>query len=213
MGPPLIYESRDLPKAEGSAAILTLKVVVLPQREQQLAIYVLEDPNSPATQFGSSPVVPNPDFSAILATVNDTFRQAGVHFKLHSSSGTYQYPYDTKGIDWDGTRFDLARYSDTLPTRTGDGKLTIEEREAFLANGNSSIANTIFPVPENHPTIKRFTIMKESGLPYTDDPGSPMIRGYAGGPMVFARNNPGAGRHDLCSRIRPQAIRRSRRNK
>lgn len=81
-----------VPIGSTGPAILTLKVWVLPQREMALAIYVLEDPDAPKTQFANAPVVSLPSNTEILAVVNDSMKQAGVRFTLHPSSGTYSFP-------------------------------------------------------------------------------------------------------------------------
>ncbi len=171
-----------------NTVLLTLKVLVLPQREKQLAIYRLEDPGAPRTQFAQSPVVDLPTDDEIVAACNDCFDQAGVHFTLHSSSGSYQFPYDTRGLTLE------AGYSSEFPLRASDGKLTADEKQALMEsytplNGQERkpAADDIFPVKTGDIETFRMILIKESGLPYgTDHPGQ-MIRGFAG-TGLFARN-------------------------
>ena len=171
-----------------NTVLMTLKVLVLPQREKQLAIYRLEDPGAPRTQFAQPPVVDLPTDDEIVAACNDCFDQAGVHFTLHSSSGSYQFPYDTRGLTLE------AGYSSEFPLRASDGKLTADEKQALMEsytplNGQerNPAADDIFPVKTGDIETFRMILIKESGLPYgTDYPGQ-MIRGFAGAGL-FARN-------------------------
>jgi hypothetical protein len=173
--------------ATGSA-ILTLKVWLLPQREMGLAIYVLEDPDAPLTQFANAPTVPLPSNTEILAIVNDSMKQAGVRFTLHPSSGAYSFPYDTRGYNPE------LGYSDQLPSRVSDGRLSIEEKTALFDPFGSrpGIADGIFPVQRGDPQNRRIIFIKESGVPYdsVNAPNGPMVRGLSGGIVLFVRNLP-----------------------
>ncbi|MEI6607429.1 MAG: hypothetical protein WCP35_19130, partial [Verrucomicrobiota bacterium] len=171
-----------------NTVLMTLKVLVLPQREKHLAIYRLEDPGAPRTQFAQPPVVDLPTDDEIVAACNDCFDQAGVHFTLHSSSGSYQFPYDARGLTLE------AGYSSEFPLRASDGKLTADEKQALMEsytplNGQerNPAADDIFPVKTGDIETFRMILIKESGLLYgTDYPGQ-MIRGFAGAGL-FARN-------------------------
>ena len=168
-------------------AVIILKVKVLPQREKGLAIYVLEDPNAPLTQFNQNPKVNLPTNNEILETCNDCFKQAGIKFTLHPSSGKFQFPYDTQGIQL------IEGYSPDLPVRQSDGKLTEIERQA-LANSfgtRPGKADIIFPIHKDDPNTFRVIILKESGIPYEGpNAGNFKVRGLASGIFLFARNLP-----------------------
>lgn len=177
-----------VPTGSNGPAILTLKAWVLPQREMGLAVYVLEDPNAPLTRFASAPTVPLPSNAEILAVVNDSMQQAGVRFTLHPSSGTYSFPYDTRGYNLE------LGYSDQLPGRTSDGRLSLEEKTALFDPFGSrpGIADGIFPVQRNDPQNRRIILIKESAVPYDsiNAPNGPMVRGLPGGIVLFVRNLP-----------------------
>ena len=171
-----------------NTVLLTLKVLVLPQREKHLAIYRLEDPGAPLTQFAQPPVVDLPTDDEIVAACNDCFEQAGVHFTLHSSSGSYQFPYDTRGLTL------AAGYSSVFPLRDSDGKLTEDEKRALMesytpVNGQERkpAADDIFPVKTGDIETFRMILIKESGIPYGAEYPGQMVRGFAG-TGLFARN-------------------------
>jgi len=146
---------------------------------------VLEDPTAPLTQFASSPVVPLPSAADILAVVNDSMKQAGVRFTLHPSSGTYSFPYDTRGLNLE------LGYSGQLPIRITDGRMSDEERQALFDPFGSrpGVADGVFPVQRNDPQNRRIILIKESGVPYSD-PNGPMVRGLSSGIVLFVRNLP-----------------------
>ncbi len=183
-----------MPRGKTGPIALTLKVLVLPQRTRKIAIYRLEDPTAPLTQFTQDPAVALPTDAEILATCNDCFEQCGVKFELHPSSGNYQYPYDTRGYSQE------KGYSTDLPARTSDGKLDSDERRAFMEEKweppippatepikHDAPIDTLFPVKIGNPDTHVVIIFKESGMPYGEDYPGLMQRGFAGS-GVFARN-------------------------
>ncbi len=176
-----------IPLGTNAPALLTLKIRVLPQRQKELAIYVLEDPNAPITKFTTAPVVELPSAAEILAVCNDCFKQAGVKFTLHPSSGTYQFPYDTRGFNLE------EGYSAQLPVRFSDGKVSAEEQRA-LGEGYENrppTSDLIFPIPHSDPNVLRIIVIKESGIPYDANiPDGPKVRGGATGIFLYARNLP-----------------------
>lgn len=107
--------------------LLTLNVMVLPQRTLPLAVYEIEDPTSPDTTITGVPSID--DFVTIC---NDVFKQAGVQFTAvqqegHDLSGTIYYPYDTREI-YNYHYVDAAGAVDREP----DTMLTRSEQEAFF---------------------------------------------------------------------------------
>lgn len=115
----------------GGATFLTINVLVLPQRMMKLAIYTIEDPDSPLTQFASSPAVIVPSDEAILAVCNNAFEQAGVRFQLHPDRGVRERPYryDTWGL---APFLAVHRYDSLLPARSPDGLFTEDEKSALI---------------------------------------------------------------------------------
>lgn len=172
---------RLVPLGQAGPAVLTLKVLVLPQRDKQLAIYRLEDPNALPTQFAQQPVTELPTDAEILEACNDSFAQAGEQFTLHPSSGSYQFPYDTRGLNLEDG------YSSALDVRASDGELTSEEEQALMYSYHpldgevrESAADGIFPVTGGDIDIYRIILIKKSGIPYGPEYPGQMVRGLVG---------------------------------
>ena len=81
--------------------LLVLKVMVLPKRGPiSVGIYHIEDDTSPDTEFATSPAVAKANPATVVQVLNDTFKQAGVTFEVHSSSDDYDVPYDISELVW-----------------------------------------------------------------------------------------------------------------
>jgi len=81
--------------------LLVLNVMVLPKRGPiSVGVYHIEDGTSPDTEFASSPAVAKANAASVVQVLNDVFKQAGVTFVVHGSSGDYDVPYDKKQYVW-----------------------------------------------------------------------------------------------------------------
>lgn len=177
-----------VPLGKTGPVAITLKVLVMPQRQKQIAIYRIEDSGAPQTQFSEAPAVELPSNEEILEVCNDCFIQAGVNFTLHPSSGDYNYPYDTRGFTehW--------RYSASAQSRASDGKLDNREQGALFDdfeyssnNKENAAIDDVVPIKLGDANVFRVFIIKESGIPYGEEYPGLMIRGFAGNGL-FAKN-------------------------
>ena len=173
-------------QSSNPAPLLVLNVMVLPKRTIPVAIYTLEDPDSPATQFDKEPMVTLPTNEDTLEVLDDVFLQAGVQFTLHPSSGTLSFKYDTKPLD----KVQMV-YLGEGEDRDPDGRVSFEEYVAFFHNPpGSAPADGLFEVDPQSFESARIIWVKESGYPYDfSDPEGSMIRGAETG-MIFTRNLP-----------------------
>ena len=182
-----------VPFGRGGPAVLTLNVMVLPQREMKLAIYTVEDPDSPLTQFASAPAVTVPSDDEILAVCNDSFKQAGVRLVLHPERGDRARPfrYDTWGL---AEFLTVYRYDGLLPARSPDGLLTENEKSGLIgthADAPPPALGSLLPAATAASDTIRIILFKDSGLPYDSENFSgPKKRALSsnGAVFLFARN-------------------------
>jgi hypothetical protein len=159
-----------IPFGRGGPAVLTLNVMVLPQREMKLAIYTLEDPDSPLSQFATTPTVDLPTNEEILAVCNEAYIQAGVRFVLHSSvlppnTRSRFYPYDSRGVFISPG---VARFDPSLPTRSCDGVMSYGEMRAMYYGASDAPEKTIFDVSSSSSEAIRFILVRQSGVSYAN---------------------------------------------
>ena len=176
------------PKNGAGSSYLTLNVMVLPQRELKLAIYTIEDPDSPLTQFASAPAVAVPSDDEILSVCNDSFKQAGIRFVLHPERGDRARPfrYDTWGL---AEFLGVHRYDGLLPARSPDGVLTEDEKSGLVgthADAPAPALGALLPSAVAASDTIPILLFKDSGLPYdTNNLSGPKRRGLSGNGRVF----------------------------
>ena len=145
--------------------LLVLKVMVLPKRGPiSVGVYHIEDSTSPDTEFATSPAVAKANAAAVVQVLNDAFKQAGVTFEVHGSSGDFDVQYDTDELVWDTSNPNL-HFWQVAPG--SDGRL------------NSSEQPTIYEDRTWEANIPVF-LVKQSGIPYDPfDPNSLFVRASA----------------------------------
>lgn len=175
-------------KANGEV-LKTLKVMVLPQWSIEAGLYSLEDLASSGTAISGLP-----SWGDCITVCNDVFKQAGVSFTLHSSSGARTYPYDTRGFYEIFTGVPIYGYDATAPLRTPDGAMTPDEMDALTKTYESNGIPVYLP-----PSLSLFecstlddtvsmVVVNAGAEPYSGS-GPPYIRGGAGRPgFVYAKN-------------------------
>ncbi len=177
-----------VPKGGAGSSYLTLNVMILPQREVKLAIYTIEDPDSPLTQFASAPAVAVPSDDEILSVCNDSFKQAGVRFVLHPQRGDRARPfrYDTWGL---AEFLGVYRFDGLLPVRSPDGVLTENEKSGLVgtqANAPAPALGSLLPAAIAASDTIPILLFKDSGLPYdANNLSGPKRRGLSGNGRVF----------------------------
>lgn len=190
------------------AQIGTLNVMVLPPVTLELGLYTLEDPNSAKTQITHAL-----NWNDAIGVCNDVFKQAGVQFTLHESSGPADpdgagttkgpngkrfFPYDTAALvpifpDLYPPGF-FDRYDLNLPPRSGeqvDGHMTSIEKQAIFSGsthpGYEQPALDLFECA-TLPETQSMVIVQAGAIPYGGG-GPPFRRGSEGRPgLLFARN-------------------------
>jgi hypothetical protein len=134
--------------------IARLNIIVLPLRNEiAVRVYVIEDPTSTGTKFSTAPMITPPSNQLILDTLNDSFRQAGVRFKIDAGSTSTSNPTNIEYDDND------------------DGLMSQSEQETHVAPSN---------IDPNFDGIRVYFV-KNSGFPYPQAPQH-MVRGFANPP-------------------------------
>lgn len=152
----------------------------------------MEDSNSVGTKLPSW----IPSASNILDVCNDVFKQAGISFTVHSSSGARNYPYDTRGFVDLEPAFPgmMMSYNTNAHPRAADNSMSWQEYSAFFSTYNIAgytpavesicecfaLSNTV-----GMAIINKGTMGYEG--PYPSDDTPPYIRGTKSG-VVFAGN-------------------------
>lgn len=176
-GTEIIFEPViELYNSETDMVVAKLNVMVLDQVSLEVGVYAVEDQSSPLTQFDVEPIVTRPTTQETIVALDDAYKQAGVTFTAHPSSGLKNLPYDTRTMVFDADGLPIWGIGDgTYESEPGpDGRFTRVELNAFTQQE----LDAIFPGNIRTIYVKKgyfpYTPLTDTGKKYT-------IRGLATG--------------------------------